>query len=515
MPVERNNRMPSSSSTSDSKTKTNRGIPILPVRESYNSKDNALHLVLPKSYSSSNNDARYLEYDTKISSGSSQSQSQSQSTGEEVEFVSASAYAGNNSRNIPKSGSNDSNSSNSNNNNNYCNYEGFPLVQSMMATETTRTKALTREGAKQMEYPKSNAGWLRTLLVLEGRALDRILIPWTIVTLNALAWSVCYDRMGWLVDPQLHVQRKTNIQGILELVLTTTMAFLLVFRLNRSATRFWLARAAWGNIVAKSRGMVGTVLLYGSHDPCHRDRAVRWIAAFSIASMNHTRGLRNIDPRTVEGILAKDELETLNAAVHPPLHAADEIRCHLAGLFDPASIGLAFGSDPNLNFDSNLNSDSKNPDRANSNSNDCNAARSIALSQFRTQQLVSLEQQLNVLIDEVGALERIKATPLPLVYVTHLRTWLMVYLLTMPYFWESSMGYALIPVVCMAAFALLGLEGAAAEVEAPFLKHRTNHLDMDCFCLAVLSNVLQQAKEDAVRKKRGILSKPTNYKRNE
>ena len=111
-----------------------------------------------------------------------------------------------------------------------------------------------------------------------------------------------------------------------------------------------------------------------------------------------------------------------------------------------------------------MNSDSKNPDRANSNSNDCNAARSIALSQFRTQQLVSLEQQLNVLIDEVGALERIKATPLPLVYVTHLRTWLMLFLLTLPYFWEASLGYAMIPVECLAAFALLGLEGAAAEV---------------------------------------------------
>ena len=42
---------------------------------------------------------------------------------------------------------------------------------------------------------------------------------------------------------------------------------------------------------------------------------------------------------------------------------------------------------------------------------------------------------------------------------------------------------------------------AASEVEAPFRKDRTNHLDMASFCLTVLSNVLQQVREDADRRK--------------
>jgi putative membrane protein len=370
-------------------------------------------------------------------------------------------------------------------------YDDFPLVQSMMTSEARRTLALTREGAKQMEYPKSNVGWMKSLFVLEGRALDRIIIPWTIVTLNAVVWAIVYDTMTFRdpegeddVSASRTTLRKDYIEGTLELVLTTSMAFLLVFRLNRSATRFWMARGCWGIIVVRARSMVGSILLHGSHDPHHRDQTIKWIAAFSIASMNYTRGLfgenGGIDPNTVAGVLTQEELEGLNSSEHPPLYAADMIRFHLAGLFGPADFVTE-----------------SNPEGIGS---PHNTARAIAISDFRTQQLLSLENQLDVMIDEEGALERIKGTPLPLVYVTHLRTWLMLFLLTLPYFLDTSLGYAIIPVECLAAFALLGLEGAAAEVEAPFSKDRTNHLDMDSFCLAIYSNILQQAKEDARRR---------------
>jgi predicted membrane chloride channel (bestrophin family) len=67
----------------------------------------------------------------------------------------------------------------------------------------------------------------------------------------------------------------------------------------------------------------------------------------------------------------------------------------------------------------------------------------------------------------------------------------------MPYVWESTFGYATIPIVFLTAFALLGLEGAAQEVEASFLKNRTNHLNMDAFCLLRISNILQQISESA------------------
>uniref|UniRef100_A0A7S4ALE2 Bestrophin homolog n=1 Tax=Pseudo-nitzschia australis TaxID=44445 RepID=A0A7S4ALE2_9STRA len=399
-------------------------------------------------------------------------------------------------------------------------YSDFPLVQSMMVAEKRRTLALTNEGAKQMRYPKSNTGWIKTLFVFEGRALGRIRLPWSVVMAWAVFWAVVYETYfrqrisengtgGVPVGSNL---RQNYVESMLELVISTTLGFLLVFRLNRSATRFWMARASWGIVVAKSRTMVGSILLHGSHNAHHRDQAIKWIATFSIASMNFTRGTTGgIDPETVEGLLTRDQLADVNGAAHSPLHSADRIRYHLSELFAPSfefNTDWADGDGCN-DYDDYDASRSTPPNNKKNNDSTYQyiaanhrhrAARAISISDFRSKQLISLENQLNVMIDEEGAMERIKGTPLPMVYVTHLRTWLMVFLLSQPYFWEQSLGYVTIPVVGLMAFALLGLEGAAAEVEAPFRRDRTNHLNMNSFCLTVLSNILQQMREDADRR---------------
>ena len=371
-------------------------------------------------------------------------------------------------------------------------YKNYPLVQSLIETESIRTVTFMKAGSKQMKYPKSNAGWRITLLTCEGRALDRIVLPWFLVTLNSIIWTIVYEKSptikGMMVLQELPA--KENLQGFLTIVLNTTMAFLLVFRLNRSATRFWMARQCWGVIVVRSRAIVSTVLVHGSHHPQQRDHVIRWVAAFSIASMNFVRGIKEIDPNCVAGILNEEELEDLCTAIHPPLYAADMIRIHMCELFSP-------------DVDTTTNTEDEDGTGFNNN-NDImpSPLQSYAVNDLRTKQLIAIEDQLNSMIDESGAMERIKGTPLPLVYVTHLRTWLMLFLLSMPYFWEASLGYATIPVVFLTAFALLGVEGAAEEVESPFRKDRTNHLDMDSFCLAVLSNILQQTKHDADRRRR-------------
>jgi putative membrane protein len=369
-------------------------------------------------------------------------------------------------------------------------YTNYPFVQSLIETESIRTLTFIKAGSKQMNYPKSNEGWRITLMTCEGRALDRILLPWFLVTLNSIIWTIVYETSprikGMMVLQEL--QAKENLQGFLTIVLNTTMAFLLVFRLNRSATRFWMARQCWGIIVVRSRAIVSTVLVHGSHYPHHRDNVIRWVAAFSIASMNYVRDIKEINPNCVAGILNENELEDLCNAIHPPLYAADMIRIHVCELFSPDGDATTNKEDDGGGSNNNINIMS--------------SSQSYAVNDLRTQQLVAIEEQLNSMIDESGAMERIKGTPLPLVYVTHLRTWLMLFLISMPYFWESSLGYATIPVVFLTAFALLGVEGAAEEVESPFRKNRTNHLDMDSFCLAVLSNILQQTKHDADRRRR-------------
>lgn len=310
-----------------------------------------------------------------------------------------------------------------------------------------------------MLYPKSTDGWFRTLFVLEGRALDQIMMPWILVTVNGVVWTL----ISQMYIKDFRGSSRSSYESIFGLILSSSLSFLLVFRLNRSAERFWAARMSWGTIIASSRAIVGGILVHGRHDQTHRDEVIRWTAAFSVVLAHFMRGISKLDPGTVGGILDEAEIEELEILSHPPILVAERIRMNLVAA---------------------LHYDEKTP---------------FSIAQGRSQRLDTLEREVNTIILHMGALERIHATPLPLVYVTHLRTFLVGFLLGFPYVWEPSLGYATIPVVILIAFALLGLEGAAMEVEAPFEKNRPNHLNMDAYCLVLLKNILQLIKKDADR----------------
>jgi ion channel-forming bestrophin family protein len=246
-------------------------------------------------------------------------------------------------------------------------------------------------------------------------------------------------------------------------VLNSTLSFLLVFRLNRAASRFWAARVYWGNIVAQIRSLVGGIIVHGEHNRSHQDDAIRWVAAFSIATMANLRGEKEQRMSNFAGILSNQHVLQLQGHVHPPLYAADQVRYFLNQLFlvdadSPASVAIAW-----------------------------------------TQQLNALETQLNTMIWCGGGMERIKSTPLPIVYVSHLRTFLMINLILFPWVFGPSWGWSTIPIVAASAFAWLGIECAAVEVECPFRKDRVNALNMDAYVIGLLSTIQQQIINSADR----------------
>merc|ERR1712038_1271281 len=99
----------------------------------------------------------------------------------------------------------------------------------------------------------------------------------------------------------------------------------------------------------------------------------------------------------------------------------------------------------------------------------------------------------------MGGLERVKSTPLPIVFVTHLRTFLMVYLLSMPYLYGHLWGWGTVPAISLTAYILLGIDGSASECESPF-KRRPNHLAMENYCSNVLRNLEDLYIENAERR---------------
>ncbi len=311
-----------------------------------------------------------------------------------------------------------------------------------------------------MHAVKSTDPYFRTLMTFEGRALDRIALPWALLTIHATVYTVIAELRGNIRNYDENIQAW---QFFFAVVINASLSFLLVFRLNRAAERFWLARAYWGDIVAKGRTLVSGILIHSAHNAGHRDQAIRWIGAFVIASMHHLRSLREIPPELLAGMLQQHEIERLAKSHHAPVYVADRIRSHLKQIF------LVTGDTP------------------------------IALAQAWSHELTHLESLLNVMLDAVGSMERIRGTPLPIVYVTHLRTFLLLFLIALPYIWEGFWHWATIPIMAAASFALLGLDGAAQEVETPFRKDRCNHLNMDAYCSSFLGNIEQQIQDAADR----------------
>ena len=67
------------------------------------------------------------------------------------------------------------------------------------------------------------------------------MLPWAIVTLNAVLWSIVL----YFVDLPAFQENYDRWQQMYSIVANSTLAFLLVFRLYRVAMRFWETRCVY------------------------------------------------------------------------------------------------------------------------------------------------------------------------------------------------------------------------------------------------------------------------------
>jgi len=72
------------------------------------------------------------------------------------------------------------------------------------------------------------------------------------------------------------------------------------------------------------------------------------------------------------------------------------------------------------------------------------------------------------MIDQMTSMERIANTPIPKSYGIHLKQCVTLYVFALPFTLISDLGWAMIPVVTIVAFTLMGIEGIADEIEMPF-----------------------------------------------
>lgn len=220
------------------------------------------------------------------------------------------------------------------------------------------------------------------------------------------------------------------------------LGLLLVFRTNASYDRFWEGRKQWGAIVNETRNLVRGAVVLLARDPELLGRLVRWTQAFPYAVMHKLRDARGLGPPG-EALPPAEARQALEAE-HVPLWCARRMTAALAEARDKGLVSDYL--------------------------------------------FASLDQNVQQLVDYMGACERIHRTPLPFAYVVHLRRALLLYCLTLPFALLDTFGWWTVVVTLLISYTLLGIEEIGVEIEDPF-GIDDNDLPLEQICATIERNL--------------------------
>ncbi len=213
------------------------------------------------------------------------------------------------------------------------------------------------------------------------------------------------------------------------------LGLLLILRTNAGYDRWWEGRTLWGGIVNQSRNLVVELLAYGPKDKVWRTEVATWVMVFPYAAKSSLRSEKELGK--FEQLVGKSEAEKLVASSHMPFYVLIKIAGLLRSALDKGSLN------------------------------------SFAFAQ--------MERERSLLMDHIGACERILKTPLPLVYSVKIRRFIAIFLVTLPFAMLHQMETDwLIPLVIMlVGYPLVSLDQIGIELQNPFYKSSLNHLPLD------------------------------------
>eukprot|EP00628_Pelagophyceae_sp_CCMP2097_P039372 CAMPEP_0184255228 /NCGR_PEP_ID=MMETSP0977-20130417/7930_1 /TAXON_ID=483370 /ORGANISM="non described non described, Strain CCMP2097" /LENGTH=360 /DNA_ID=CAMNT_0026560789 /DNA_START=96 /DNA_END=1174 /DNA_ORIENTATION=+ len=321
--------------------------------------------------------------------------------------------------------------------------------------DPARLAFLRQRAAAHRRSTYDPGAWGPTLWRIQGRNFVFLAPP--------LAWTTLLGAL-WIIAIRLSPAAAgiaRSMDGLRDSLQTVqiALAFLLVFRLARAAQRFWEARQGAGKMIEVCRYLSSNAAAHCADLPEYRDIFCRWTAAFPVATKNFLRFERGLEGELV-GLLSPLERQRLLDAANQPIFCLNTMR-RAGVVWSRAEVKQ--GASPEL----------------------------VAAG------LWSLNKALDDLTGTFGGMERINNTPLPFVYVAHLRLFLVLYITAFPLLHAYAWGAGVVPVTFLVSFAFLGIEAAAVECETPFAR-RPNHFPFDAFCI-LIGNEVEQTKIDIFR----------------
>ncbi|TSA01643.1 MAG: hypothetical protein D4R81_05880 [Nitrospiraceae bacterium] len=291
---------------------------------------------------------------------------------------------------------------------------------------------------------QTRQGFWREAFALQGSITPKVM-PFVLV-FGLIASGIC--GVAWLVEKLFQVPVGLVIAPF-EFA-GAALGLLLVLRTNAGYDRWWEARKLWGGIVNQSRNLVISAMSYGPANSEWREKVVGWAAVFPHVARLSLRGER---PSTeVANLVGLENAEQIATAGHMPSFVA----LKLGDLLHEA-------------------------------------CERLEMDRFA---FIQVDRERALLIDHIGACERIVKTPLPRAYSIKIRRFIVMFLLMLPFALLHRLdGDWLVPFITMlVAYPLLSLDLIGVELENPFSTSNLSHLPLDDISATIERNLLDILK---------------------
>lgn len=276
--------------------------------------------------------------------------------------------------------------------------------------------------------------WWRLIFAFHKSDAFRLMTP------GIIAVGIYTGIVAYLENDVFHASFKntTAIHSLVGFVLS----LLLVFRTNTAYERWWDGRKLWGSLTNDSRAFAIKINAFVS-DKNDKKVFETLLVNFSLALKNHLRGKNNIDEFEYWGKYNKDNY---NKIQHLPNKLIGDVFSEVGTLYQENKIS--------------------------------------------GEQLLFLKDEIQNMVQIVGACERIKNTPIPYSYNMFIKKVIFLYVFTMPIGFVREFGYWAMPIVSALFYVFASIELIAEEIEDPFGEDN-NDLPLEQICENIKRNLAE------------------------
>ncbi|CAK0866566.1 unnamed protein product [Prorocentrum cordatum] len=317
---------------------------------------------------------------------------------------------------------------------------------------------------------KQNPGWCETLFTKKGRA------PLGAIYYFMIVWSACvvaFFRHHLNVTPDVVLEPWIDMGEIPLLLISVGLMFLVVFRTQTTYLKWNQARAAWTKVNAACRALALQSCVY-LKDLDAASSVCRYLVVF-VLSVRFWLRQEPLAEDLVSSLLTPEGLAYLYEHAKPTelqtrIEGDTSMSFHFKNITAPAPV--------------------------------LDVLRGILRHAVEVKQIgpfhTMMEGNFKLLQQDLHTMEKVLDTQIPYAYITHVRTAIFVYCMSIPFFLVKDNGWYTVLFVTFYCYVVIGLENLAVEIENPFGTD-ANDLPMDLYCCQITRDIRDILKRRQVR----------------